>query len=70
MQEIKSHAGKWPLSLCSCSRDTVHFHHGKIVLDISREDLGELGLTMQSVAENAASTEWSDHLALKKGLVH
>jgi hypothetical protein len=69
MQGIKSHAGKWSVSLCSCSHDTAHFHYGNVVLHISLEDLRELGLAMQSVAENAASTESSDHLDLKKGLV-
>jgi hypothetical protein len=69
MQGIKSHAGKWSVSLCSCSRDTAHFHYGNVVLHILLDDLRELGLAMQSVAENAASTESSNHLDLKKGLV-
>ena len=69
MQGIKSHAGNWSVSLCSCSRDTVHFHYGNVILHILLDDLRELGLAMQSVAENAASTESSDHLDLKKALV-
>jgi hypothetical protein len=69
MQGIKSHEGKWSVSLCSCSRDTVHFHYGNVVLHISLDDLRELGLAMQSIAENAASTESSDHLDFKKRVV-
>jgi hypothetical protein len=69
VQGIKSHAGKWSVSLCSCSSDTVHFHYGNVVLHTSLYHLRELGLAMQRPAENAASTESSDHLDLKKGLV-
>jgi hypothetical protein len=69
MQGIKTHEGKWSVSLCSCSRDTVHFHYGNVILHISLADLRELGLAMQSVAEDVASTEMGDHFNLKKGSV-
>jgi hypothetical protein len=67
MQGIKSPEGRWSVSLCSCSEDTAHFHYGNVVLHISLNDLRELGLAMQSVAEILRAP--SDHLDLKKGLV-
>ena len=51
MYGIKSRGGRWSVSLCNCSQDTAHFHYGNVVLHISRDDLRELGLAMQSVAE-------------------
>ena len=53
MYGIKSRGGGWSVSLCNCSQDTAHFHYGNVVLHISRDDLLELGLAMQSVAEGA-----------------
>jgi len=38
-------------------------------LHISLDDLRDLGLAMQSVAEGAERTETDNHLDLKKGLV-
>jgi hypothetical protein len=69
MYGIKSPEGRWSVSLCNCSQDTAHFHYGNVVLHISRDDLRELGLAMQSVAESAEPTETHNHLELKKGLV-
>jgi hypothetical protein len=69
MYGIKSPEGRWSVSLCSCSQDTAHFHYGNVVLHISRDDLRDLGLAMQSVAESAEHTETDSHLDLKKGLV-
>jgi hypothetical protein len=66
---IKSHDGKWLVSSCSSSRDTVHFHYGNALMHISLDDLRELGLAVQSVAEDAANSELHDYFNLKKGLV-
>ena len=63
MYGIKSREGRWSVSLCSCSRDTAHFHYGNIVLHISRGDLRDLGLAMQSVAEDAEISESENHSA-------
>jgi hypothetical protein len=38
-------------------------------LHISRDDLRELGLAMQRVADSAERAEADDHPQLKKGLV-
>jgi hypothetical protein len=70
MYGIKSPAGRWSVSLCNCSKDTAHFHYGNVVLHISRDDLRDLGIAMQSVAENAERAEPHSHYDLKKGLVH
>ena len=68
MYGIKSPQGRWSVSLCNCSQDTAHFHYGNVVLHISRDDLRDLGIAMQNVAENAERASL-DRLDLKKGLV-
>jgi hypothetical protein len=70
MYAIKSPQGRWSLSLCNCSRDTAHFHYGNVVLHISLDDLRELGIAFQSVADNAAQPEQEgSSSASKKGWV-
>jgi len=69
MYAIKSPQGRWSLSLCNCSRDTAHFHYGNVVLHISLDDLRELGIAMQSVADNVAQPEQEASSASKKGWV-
>jgi hypothetical protein len=69
MYGIKSPAGRWSISLCNCSEDTAHFHYGNVVLHISRDDLRDLGIAMQSVAEVTERAEPVNHLDFKKGLV-
>ena len=69
MNGIKSHHGKWSVSLCSCSDDTAHFHYGNVVLHISRDDLRDLGLAMQRVAESAGHTDSEEQQERKRGLV-
>jgi hypothetical protein len=65
---IKSREGRWSVSLCSCSQDIAHFHYGNVVLHIALEDLRDLGLAMQNVADGIEPTE-TDDPTLKKGLV-
>jgi len=69
MYGIKSREGRWSVSLCSCSEDTAHFQYGNVVLHILREDLRDLGLALQSVAEGVEQPESEDVLEFKKGLV-
>jgi len=69
MYGIKSREGRWSVSLCNCSQDTAHFHYGNVVLHISRDDLRDLGIAMQSVAEGIEQPEPEDVSELKKGLV-
>ena len=69
MYGIKSRGGGWSVSLCDCSQDTAHFHYGNVVLHISSDDLRDLGLAMQSVAEDAEISEQNNHQQVKKGLV-
>lgn len=69
MYGIKSSQGRWSVSLCNCSQDTAHFHYGNVVLHISRDDLRELGLAMQSVADGAEQMHAGQRDAAKKGLV-
>jgi hypothetical protein len=69
MYGIKSPQGRWSVSLCNCSHDTAHFHYGSVVLHIARDDLRDLGLDMQCVAENTELTDAESHIELKKGSV-
>lgn len=57
---IKSREGRWSVSLCSCSQDTAHFHYGNVVLHISLDDLRELGLAMQTIADDLDGAETHD----------
>ena len=70
MYGIKSRAGRWSVALCSCSQDTAHFQYGNVILHISRDDLRELGIAMQNVAEGAGRDETESQIDFnKKGLV-
>ena len=69
MYGIKSPQGRWSVSLCNCSHDTAHFHYGSVVLHIARDDLRDLSLAMQCIAENTELTHAESHIELKKGLV-
>jgi hypothetical protein len=69
MHGIKSRQGRWSVSLCDCSEDTAHFHYGNVVLHISRDDLRELGIAMQCVAEGVEHTEYEGRPTLKKGVI-
>ena len=69
MHGIKSPQGRWSISLYSCSEDTAHFHYGNVILHIAREDLRDLGIAMQSVAEGAERALIGHDHSLKKGLV-
>jgi hypothetical protein len=69
MYGIKSSKGRWSVSLCNCSEDTAHFHYGNVVLHISRDDLRDLGIAMQSVAEDAECDEADHQLDFKKSSV-
>jgi hypothetical protein len=66
MDGIKSREGRWSVSLCNCSQDTVHFHYGNCVLHISLDDLRALGLALQSVADSVERLD----AEVKKGSVH
>jgi hypothetical protein len=67
MHDVKSREGRWSVSLCNCSEDTAHVHYGNVVLHILRDDLRELGLAMQTVADGIDQRQ--DFLTIKKGLV-
>jgi hypothetical protein len=69
MYGIKSREGRWSVSHCTCSQDTAHVHYGSVVLHVVRDDLRELGVAMQNVAEGIAQPEPEDVSEFKKGLV-
>ena len=53
----------------AAASDTAHFHYGNAILHISLDDLRDLGIAMQSVAEDVARGESHNRFELKKGLV-
>ena len=57
------------VSLCNCSKDTAHFHYGNVVLHISLDDSRQLGIAMQSVADNVKHQEQENSITSKKGWV-
>lgn len=65
MYAIKSREGSWSVSGCNRSQDTAHVHYANVVVHIALDDLRELGLAMQSVAEHRCH----DDSAIEKGLV-
>jgi hypothetical protein len=69
MHAIKSPEGRWSVSVCSCSADTAHFHYGNVILHIALDDLRDLGVAMQSVADGVERLDTKDFIPLKKGLV-
>jgi hypothetical protein len=69
MSGIKSREGRWSVSVCTCSQDTAHFHYGNVVLHIALDDLRELGVAMQNVADGVEWSEQPNFRPLKKGLV-
>ena len=69
MHGIKSPEGRWSVSVCNCSEDTAHFHYGNLVLHIALDDLRDLGVAMQSVADRIERPAAKDFTSLKKGLV-
>ena len=69
MHGIKSAEGRWSVSLCTCSEDTAHFHYGNVVLHIALDDLRDLGVAMQSVADGIEGPAAKDFTSFKKGLV-
>jgi len=51
MQTINSSQGRWSVTICSCSQETIHVIYGNATLHILVEDLRDLGMAMQKMAE-------------------
>ena len=69
MHGIKSPECKWSVSVCNCSADTAHFHYGNVVLHIALDDLRDLGVALQSVADGIERSEPDNFAPRKEGLV-
>jgi hypothetical protein len=69
MHGIKSPEGRWSVSVCNCSADTAHFHYGNVVLHIAVDDLRDLGVALQSVADGIERSEPDNFPPRQKGLV-
>jgi hypothetical protein len=57
---INSPEGRWSISLCNCSQDTIHFYYGNATLHILVRDVRELGMAMQRMAERLESQNGAD----------
>ena len=51
MDSINSRDGRWSISLCTCTKGTIHFAYGNATLHMLVEDLRYLGMAMQKMAE-------------------
>lgn len=51
MDSINSPEGRWSISPCTCTQGTIHFAYGNATLHILAEDLSDLGMAMQKMAE-------------------
>jgi hypothetical protein len=51
MHTINSPTGRWSISVCTCSQDTIHFIYGNATIHIWLGDLRDLGMAMQRIAE-------------------
>jgi len=51
MHTINSSTGRWSVSVCSCSQDTIHLIYGNATVHIWVGDLRDLGMAMQTIAE-------------------
>lgn len=70
MTEIRSRQNRWSITLCTCSQDTVHLCYGNVVLHILQEDMRELGIAMQEIADRAEQEQAKRDPAAKNILVH
>lgn len=63
METINSRDGRWSISLCTCTENTIHFTFGKATLHISVEDIRDLGMALQQMddalkSRNSRNEEW------------
>lgn len=52
MQTINSCEGRWSISVCTCTQGMIHFQYGNATLHILAQDLRDLGMAMQIIAED------------------
>ncbi len=69
MQTINSSQGRWSVAVCSCSQDTIHFLYGNVILHILVDDLRELGIAMQRMAEGPRPLSGGNNDSKKKELL-
>jgi hypothetical protein len=51
MENLTCVQGRWSIGLCACGKNTVHFHYGNATLHILVEDVRDLGIALQKIAE-------------------
>lgn len=69
MESINSPEGRWSISLCT--KDTIHLTYGNATLHMLVEDLRDLGMALQRMAEGLESQSSQDGSDGKnRGLIH
>ena len=69
MQTINSSQGRWSVTICSCSQETIHVIYGNATLHILVEDLRDLGMAMQKMAEGLRPLSGANNASKKKELL-
>lgn len=46
---------RWSISLCACTKETIHFTYGNATLHILVEDIRNLGKALQQLGETLKS---------------
>lgn len=69
MEQINSREGRWSISPCTCTQGTIHFTYGNATLHILAEDLRDLGVAMQRMAEGLRPLSVGNSDSKKKELL-
>lgn len=69
MDSINSPEGRWSISLCTGTQGTIHFAYGNATLHMLVEDLRDLGMAMQKMAEGLGPLSRGNNDSKKKELL-
>jgi hypothetical protein len=60
MERINARDTRWSISLCACTKETIHFTYGNATLHILVEDIRNLGMALQQMDETLKSRDRGD----------
>lgn len=69
MNQINSREGRWSIGVCTCTQGMIHFSYGNATLHISAEDIRDLGMAMQKMAEGLGPLSGGNNDSKKKELL-
>jgi hypothetical protein len=52
-----SRDGRWSISLCTCSKETIHFTYGNATMHVLIDDIGNLGMALKQLDDALKSRE-------------